>query len=64
MRFRVYSNNYMKPFVIVNDYKFYIANEQEIKDWASQCTPGWAITGMVLEFKNEQDRLAFLLRWN
>jgi hypothetical protein len=54
----------MKPFVIVVDYKFYIDTEQEITAWANQCTPGWALTGMVLEFKNEQDRLAFLLRWN
>jgi hypothetical protein len=54
----------MKPFVIVADYKFYVENEQEINEWANQCTSGWALTGMVLEFKNEQDRLAFLLRWN
>jgi hypothetical protein len=54
----------MKPFVIVVDYKFYVETEQEINDWANKCTPGWVLTGMVLEFKNEQDRLAFLLRWN
>jgi hypothetical protein len=54
----------MKPFVIVADYKFYLDNEKEIAEWACQCTPGWALTGMVLEFKNEQDRLAFILRWN
>jgi hypothetical protein len=63
MKFSV-SPQHMKPFVIVVDYKFYIENEQEIKEWANQCTPGWELTGMVLEFKNEQDRLAFLLRWN
>ena len=63
MKFRV-SPQHMKPFVIVVDYKFYIENEQEIKEWANQCTPGWTLTGMVLEFKNEQDRLAFILRWN
>ena len=63
MRFRV-SPQHMKPFVIVVDYKFYVETEQEINDWANKCTPGWVLTGMVLEFKNEQDRLAFLLRWN
>jgi hypothetical protein len=54
----------MKPFVIVVDYNYYLDNENEIEQWCNQCTPGWAVTGMVLEFKNEQDRLAFLLKWN
>jgi len=63
MKFQV-SPQHMKPFVIVIDYKFYVGNEQEITAWANQCTPGWVLTGMVLEFKNEQDRLAFILRWN
>ncbi len=63
MRFQC-SPEHMKPFVIVVDYKFYVENEQEINDWANKCTPGWKLTGMILEFKNEQDRLAFLLRWD
>ena len=63
MKFQV-SPQHMKPFVIVVDYKFYIENEQEINEWSNQCTPGWTLTGMVLEFKSEQDRLAFILRWN
>jgi hypothetical protein len=63
MRFQC-SPEHMKPFVIVVDYKFYVGNEQEINDWANKCTPGWKLTGMILEFKNEQDRLAFLLRWD
>lgn len=54
----------MKPFVIIVDYKFYLDNEREITDWANRCTPGWVITGMVLEFKNEQDRIAFMLVWS
>ncbi len=53
----------MKPFVIVQDYKYYLANEQEINKWADRCTPGWNLKGMILEFKSEEDRLAFLLRW-
>lgn len=63
MRFS-YSPQHTKPFIIVADYNFYIENEQEIIDWANQCTPGWEITGLVLEFKTEQDRMAFLLRWS
>ena len=63
MRFRC-SPQHMKPFVIIVDYKFYLENEKEITDWANRCTPGWVITGMVLEFKNEQDRMAFMLVWS
>lgn len=63
MRFRC-SPQHMKPFVIIVDYKFYLDNEKEIADWANRCTPGWVITGMVLEFKNEQDRMAFMLVWS
>lgn len=63
MRFRC-SPQHMKPFVIIADYNFYLDNEKEITDWANQCTPGWAITGMVLEFRNEQDRMAFMLVWS
>ena len=62
MRF-ICTPNQMKPFVIVQDYKYYLANEQEINEWADKCTPGWNLKGMILEFRNEQDRLAFLLRW-
>lgn len=63
MRFRC-SPQHMKPFVIIVDYKFYLDNEKEIAAWANRCTPGWVITGMVLEFKNEQDRMAFMLVWS
>jgi hypothetical protein len=54
----------MKPFVIIIDYNFYLDTEDDIKQWANQCTPGWERAGMILEFTNEEDRLAFLLRWN
>jgi hypothetical protein len=54
----------MKPFVIVVDYKYYIENEQDINQWCDQCIPGWKLTGMIVEFKSEEDRLAFLLRWD
>ena len=63
MRFRC-SPQHMKPFVIIIDYNFYLDTEDDIKQWANQCTPGWERAGMILEFTNEEDRLAFLLRWN
>jgi hypothetical protein len=56
--------DFMTPFLIVKDFTYYIENEQDINEWADKCVPGWQLTGMILEFKNEQDRLAFLLRWN
>lgn len=63
MRFRC-TPEQMKPFVIIVDYKYYLEYEIEIENWANKCTPGWSLTGMILEFKSEQDRLAFLLRWD
>ena len=38
--------------------------EPEITEWADRCTPGWTLTGMILMFKSDQDRLAFILRWD
>lgn len=46
------------------DYKYYIEHGEEIEAWADKCVPGWKLTGMILEFKSEEDRLAFLLRWD
>ncbi len=63
MRFRC-TPEQMKPFVIVVDWKYYIAHGEEIEEWCDKCVPGWQLTGMILEFKNEEDRLAFLLRWD
>ncbi len=63
MRFRC-TPNQMKPFVIVVDYKYYLDNEQDINEWCDKCTPGWKLTGMIVEFNSEEDRLAFLLRWD
>lgn len=63
MKFRT-SPQHMKPFVIIVDYKYYLDNELDINEWCDKCVPGWESAGMVLEFKNEEDRLAFLLRWD
>lgn len=63
MRF-ITSPQHMKPFVIVADYKFYVENEQDINEWCDKCVPGWKLTGMIVEFMSEEDRLAFLLRWS
>lgn len=57
------SPDFMTPFLIVKDYKYYIENEKDINEWADKCVPGWQLTGMILNFKSEQDRLAFMLRW-
>lgn len=54
----------MKPYVIVVDWKYYVEHGEAIEAWADKCVPGWKLTGMILEFKSEKDRLAFLLRWD
>lgn len=62
MRF-ICGADFMAPLVIVKDWKWYIENGEEIEAWADKCTPGWYLKGMILQFKSEEDRLAFLLRW-
>lgn len=63
MKFRT-SPQHMKPMIVVVDYKYYLANEKDITEWCDKCVPGWNLMGMILEFKSEEDRLAFLLRWD
>lgn len=63
MKFKC-SPQHMKPMLVVVDYKYYLDNESQIAEWADKCTPGWQLLGMILEFKSEEDRLAFLLRWD
>jgi hypothetical protein len=53
----------MKPFLIVRDYNYYLDNEYDINEWCDKYVPGWKLTGMIVEFKSEKDRFAFLLRW-
>ncbi len=62
MRF-VCSSDFMKPFLIVRDYNYYLDNEHDINEWCDKYVPGWKLTGMIVEFKSEKDRFAFLLRW-
>lgn len=62
MRFRC-TPEQMKPYLIIVDYNYYIDNSDEIMEWCDKFVPGWTLTGMILAFKSEQDRLAFLLRW-
>ena len=63
MRFRC-TPDQMKPYLVIMDYKYFLINEEEIVEWSTKCVPGWKLTGMILEFKSEEDRLAFLLRWD
>lgn len=63
MKFRP-TVGYMKPMLVVADWKYYLEHGEEIEEWADKCTPGWQLNGMILQFVSEEDRLAFLLRWD
>ncbi len=63
MKFKC-SPQHMQPMLIVVDYNYYLSNMDDIIAWADKCTPGWNQTGMILNFNSEEDRLAFLLRWD
>jgi hypothetical protein len=51
------------PMLVIKDWRYYVDHQMEIEDWTNKYTPGWLLTGLILTFKNEADRLAFLLRW-
>jgi hypothetical protein len=50
-------------FCLIFDYLFWSDNEQDLIKWLNECCEEWTLTGMVLSFVSETDRLAFMLRW-
>jgi hypothetical protein len=53
-----------KSLLILFDYKWWIKNEEEIKNWCENTLSSFEQTGMVLRFANEKEKMLFLLRWS
>ena len=49
--------------LICADYVFAYDHAPEMREWLRDNTPGAVWTGMIIEFKTEQDMVLFLLRW-
>lgn len=49
--------------LMIMDWRFYVRYETDITNWMGQHLSGWQRQGMVLHFSNDNERTAFLLRW-
>jgi len=49
--------------LIIADPAYWVRNENDILEWLNRCTPDHHYKGMIIEFKNDEDRCAFLLCW-
>jgi hypothetical protein len=51
------------PLLLISDYSFWIDNEEDIFDWCTESRVQCTLTGMILEFESQEDKMMFLLRW-
>ena len=49
--------------MIIRDARFWMDNEEAIRDWYRAADITFDLQGMVLRFDSEEDRLAFRLAW-
>ena len=52
-------------YILIKDYRWWVANEPEIYKWMRQCLPDGTNhhQGMVVTIKEEPNVTNFLLRW-
>ena len=50
--------------MIIRDARFWMDNEEAIRDWYRAADMTLDLQGMVLRFDSEEDRLAFRLAWD
>jgi len=53
-----------ESMLLLFDYKWFVNNEKEIKDWCARTLSKFEQTGMVLHFANEKEKMLFLLKWS
>lgn len=56
-------NNRYEAVLLIEDYKYWMLYEQEIKDWLISSKVDYLLAGMLLLLHNEQDKSAFMMRW-
>ena len=52
-----------KVSLLIEDYKHYIQNEEDIKRWMIDSGINYMQQGMLIFFKHADDQTAFLMRW-
>jgi hypothetical protein len=54
---------FSKPMLLICDYRFWSNNEEQIFDWCTESRVQCTLTGMILEFESQEERMMFMLRW-
>jgi hypothetical protein len=57
-------NQFGAPMLLITDFIFWYQNEEQIFDWCTESRIQCTLTGMVLEFESQQDKMMFMLRWS
>ena len=52
-----------KSMLVISDAKYYVDNEDEIKNWCKSSLTSYCQNGMILGFINDEERDLFLMRW-
>ena len=52
------------PMLLISDFIFWYQNEEEIFDWCTKSRVQCTLTGMILEFDSQEDKMIFMLRWS
>ncbi len=57
-------NAHKRYMLLIADPLYWTENEREIIDWFGVSNIKCSLTGMVLEFDTQEDKMMFLLRWS
>lgn len=60
-----YTNSLMNgcPMLLISDFRYWLDNEEEIFDWCTESRIQCTLTGMIIEFESQEDKMMFVLRW-
>ena len=53
-----------RPMLLIADPSYWVSNEQDIFDWLDESNIKYCMTGMILEFETQEEKMMFLLRWS
>jgi len=51
------------PMLMICDPKFWSENEEQIFDWCTESRIQCTLTGMIIDFESQADKVMFMLRW-
>ncbi len=56
-------NAQKRHILLITDPIYWLNNEQDIVDWFAVSNVKYNLSGMILEFDSQEDKMMFLLRW-